>query len=299
MMHSSRWGLVCLALSLGNAFPLDAQEADSAVYRTYLLRHRPATDVVGQVQAMFAGIENRPQVGVDRERNQLIVHGNQEVQQLAQRLVTVLDEPPADSSQRSAAGSQGNLVAQPTSTLELHSYVYPGDLQAVAGQLRQRYGQFGQVEIATDPQTGRLIVAAPRPIQQLIASELAELDPPRAAGAPPASSGRSVSRNRTPGQTVSMAEESDAGVRGGGPAGSALRAQKDASTVSATSANARGERLTRLTLQHLSAQQFEQRLQALLPQALYLSRGANDETTVVSLVTADGTKPPCILDNRC
>jgi type II secretion system protein D len=287
-----------LALSLASAFPIYGQEASPAVYRTYVLQHRPATEVVGQVQEMFAGIASRPQVGVDRERNQLIVHGNEEAQKLAQQLVTVLDEQPADSSRRSAAGAQENTAAQRTSTVELQSYVYLGDLEAVAGQLRQRYGQLGQVEIATDKDTGRLIVAAPRPIQQLIASELAELDPQRAAVASPAAGGPALSRTRHSGRSVSGGEAREDGPRGGAPTGSPVRSRERSPAGSTTAANSGGERLTSLALQHLSAQQFEQRLQALLPQALYFSRGASGETTVVSLVTADGTKPIMLIDRR-
>ena len=65
-----------------------------------------------------------------------------------------------------------------------------------------------------------------------------------------------------------------------------------------TPANAAQKGLTSIALQHLTARQFEQRLQALLPHALQLSRGSQGDSTVVSLATAEGIVPIMLIDRQ-
>lgn len=151
--------LLCLAL-LAVA---QAQPAANGQYQVYSLKHKPAAEaerILTQMLSSQPGVHVAP----DASKNQLLVSGPQEVQELVRQMLASIDQPSA---------------AAPTAKPIVKTYACdPNRLAETANALRGQFASRPDVRIAPDPGTGRLLVLAPAEIHEMLARQLAGGIPP-------------------------------------------------------------------------------------------------------------------------
>ena len=158
------------------AVSLAAQEPSTDVFRRYDLQHAKAADVAGRLRSSL--LDNQPGVGVfvDRERNQVVLRGSEQVHQLAEQMIRTLDR---DMPTR-VAPSSPSPPATTTTRAEVRGYSVPNtELESVAQQLQQ---MFPAARIVADARTLQVIVVAGHTVQQQVAKFLQSTPPPAAPG---------------------------------------------------------------------------------------------------------------------
>ncbi len=165
-----RWGattFVCALTWFAFLATASAQSGGPADYRVYPLKFKAAADAERIVSQMLSG-QPAAQVGVDAAKNQLLVRGPQEVQDVVRQLLESFDRPPA---------------AAPAVKPVVNTYpCEPNRLAEAVNALRAQFAGRPDVRIASDPGTSRLLVLAPPDVHTALAKQLGG-DPP----VPPAS----------------------------------------------------------------------------------------------------------------
>lgn len=134
-----------------------AQSGATVEYQAYPLKHKAAADVEKLVTQMVAG-QSGVHVICDPIKNQLLVRGPQETQQIVRQLLESADQP----------ASQAPALVKPT----VKSYSCdPARLAETAESLRAQFAGRPEVRVATDPSSGRLLVLAPADIHEALARQ--------------------------------------------------------------------------------------------------------------------------------
>jgi len=244
--------LIAVALvSLGRG-----QDPGQQAYRAYPLLHRRAAEVAPQVRNMLSGVAGESEVLVDDQRNRLLVEGGSESQRVAAQLIQALDQPAVAMPVPAAGG-------EPVS---VESYAVAGPLDDAVARVRARFGQASGVRIATDSRTGRLIVAAPAPLQQQVSQFLSEPKPP--IQPPPATFPRRDAAQPANAPLVPTPIPTPAAIVEPHP------------------------------LMHVSAAAFEHHLQSLLGGKMRTVGDAIESPATVLMATAEGVRPVLRIHRR-
>lgn len=183
------WGGTLLALAVWGSEAF-GQATSVPQYHAYALKHKAATDVEAVLVEMLARSGAETHVVADPRANQVLVRGNERVQQIVRDLLTTLDQPATMASAK--PGHEERPLVRG----------YPCDEEsrdAIVAELRAVYGEREDVRIAADSQSGQILVLAPPRIQEQIASRLRAM-----------SSRTTNTRGRFPGQGKDASADSDA-----------------------------------------------------------------------------------------
>ncbi len=127
-------------------------------YQVYPLAHASADEAEKLLTTTLSQVGEPSHVVADTKANQVLVQGSPRAQQLARQLLSTLDKSPAAPAE---SGEESVL----------RKYTVP-DVQASRQQLRAVYSDESRVRLATDPNTGQLIVVASPELQKRIAEIL-------------------------------------------------------------------------------------------------------------------------------
>ena len=159
------WGLVVFtATILTTSIPLHAQQP-TAIFRSYQPRFTTLDVFAKRLRQVLAEQDASAHVVVDTDRKQVLVQGSDKAQQLAMTVQRRFDTPSRSSQ---------NLVAQaPQSTLR----PYTGNatfLKQFSVELKKRYANRSDVQVAFDARNNRLLVNAPEEIHNKLTVEIAD-----------------------------------------------------------------------------------------------------------------------------
>lgn len=145
-------GLLATLATVGNAW-----SQTSAEYQVYPLKHKHAPEVEKLLGQMLAGQEST-HVVADAQRNQILLRGPADAQQIARQLIESVDQP---------------APVQPVSKPVVRTYTVDASrLNELADAIRSQYSAQGTVRIAAEPAGSRLLVLAPTEIHEQIAQKL-------------------------------------------------------------------------------------------------------------------------------
>lgn len=155
--------------------------AEGGSYQAFPLRHKQAAEVEPLLTPLLRGVQPPPHVIADAQRNQILVRGSDQAQQIVRQFVASVDRP--------AARAPLKTPDRPAAvTPVVQGYPIPrGQLAEMAARLEARLRDYPETRLTTDPDTSQVIVLAPPEVQALVAGELHRsgvTGAVRAAGAP-------------------------------------------------------------------------------------------------------------------
>ncbi|NUQ63772.1 MAG: hypothetical protein HUU20_14950 [Pirellulales bacterium] len=153
-----------LGVFLGFLIAGAARCQSTAEFQVYPLRHKAAPEVEKLLRQMLP--DQAAQVVSDAQRNQILLRGAEDVQQIARQLIESVDRPEA---------------VRPASKPVVKAYpIDPARLNETANSLRARYGGHEGVRIAGDESTSKLLILAPPEVHEAIDRQLSGIVPPPA-----------------------------------------------------------------------------------------------------------------------
>jgi type II secretory pathway component GspD/PulD (secretin) len=152
-----------LAAVAGCTWWLVAQDATPPGFRAYRLRHINASEVTPQLDKMLSELGGRHEIVVDRTSNRVLVHGSDEIQQLAIQMIETLDQPPTGTP--AAAATRLPVVVR--------GYEVPvAKLDQTLSALQRQYPAETGTRLSVDRRTSQVIVAAPENVQRRVSQQL-------------------------------------------------------------------------------------------------------------------------------
>lgn len=156
---------VLLVLLVGG---VQAQSNATADYRAYPLKNKPAAQVEKALTEALAGMEDSTHLVVDSRKNQILLRGPEKAQQIARRLIESMDHPGKDLTEPEA---------------RIYS-CQEGQLAQTVARLRKLYADRKNVQVASDSQSGKIVVLAPPAIHDEIAQQIPAPGIARSQGKP-------------------------------------------------------------------------------------------------------------------
>ncbi len=154
-----------LGVLVGLTLAAAARSQSTAEFQVYPLRHKAAVEAESLVRQMLT--DPTAQIVADPQRNQVLIRGSEETQQIARQLIESIDRAEA---------------ARPAVKPVIEAYrVDPARLGAMAESLRAQYAAQEGVRIAVDENATKLLILAPPEIHKVIAGQLSG-GTPAAAG---------------------------------------------------------------------------------------------------------------------
>jgi len=157
------WGMALMALA-GWGSVASGQAPSTSQYHAYALKHKAAADVEAILSEMLSRSGAETHVVVDPRANQILVRGNERVQQIVRDLLATLDQPSQPTAATREKQEKPIVKGYPWEA---------SDRNAVAAELRAIYADREDVRVASDPQSGQILVLAPPRVHQQIAGRLA------------------------------------------------------------------------------------------------------------------------------
>ena len=136
------------------------QPSASEEYQVYPIRYKSVAEVEKILSEMLSDLGPTTHLVADLRRNQILLRGPEQAQQIARQLIDSVDHPPTRQ-----------VLGKPV----VKRYSCPKSrLAETADWIRSRYAIPAGVRVATDAQTSQLLVLAPPEIHLAIAKELAK-----------------------------------------------------------------------------------------------------------------------------
>ncbi len=143
-----------------------AQSTATAEYEIYSLKYKPVADVELMLEDLLKDVGVSTHLVADRQKNQILLRGPAQAQQIAKQLIESVDRRPVIR----AVDKKPVVKSYP---------IERGSLDEAAASLRTRFQNDESVRVAVDASASQLLVLAPPEIHGWINTRLTQSEPAR------------------------------------------------------------------------------------------------------------------------